>query len=89
LKSAIYENDYKKNLKRLPVLLNGGFAAWKRFAGDEWIEKSNTGSILDKSKRNGVVISNDNPTSWIENFNNERYELTSKVLSNFISLHNL
>lgn len=74
LKNAIYVNDYKKNLKRPPVLLNGGFAAWRRFASDKWIEKSNTNS--DKSKRNGVVISDNNPTSWAENFNNERYELT-------------
>ncbi|CAB4484010.1 cysteine proteinase [Rhizophagus irregularis] len=70
LKNAIYVNDYKKNLKRPPVLLNGGFAAWRRFASDKWIEKSNTNS--DKSKRNGVVISDNNPTSWAENFNNER-----------------
>ncbi|CAG8473776.1 11279_t:CDS:2 [Funneliformis mosseae] len=42
LKSAIYENDYQKKLRRMPVLLNGGFEAWKRLAGDNWIEKSNT-----------------------------------------------
>jgi hypothetical protein len=87
LKSAIYVNDYKKILKRPPVLLNGGFAAWKRVAADKWIEKSNTNG--DKSKRNGVVISDNNPTSWAENINNERYELTfdvSKVLSDFINI---
>ncbi|CAI2172649.1 19208_t:CDS:2, partial [Funneliformis geosporum] len=42
LKSAIYENDYQKKLRRQPVLLNGGYVAWKRLAGDNWIEKSNT-----------------------------------------------
>ncbi|RIA96486.1 hypothetical protein C1645_687798 [Glomus cerebriforme] len=85
LKSAIYVNDYKKNLKRLPVLLNGGFEAWKRLAGDKWIETSiqSDGAISrdkilsnnDKSKRNGLLIPNDNPTSWVENVNNERYGL--------------
>ena len=90
LKSAIYESEFKKNLKRFPVLLNGGFEAWKRLAGNQWIEKSNTsvgsenetGVIPrdrmslnnDKSKRNGLVIPNDN-SNWVENLNNERYDL--------------
>ena len=95
LKSAIYESEFKKNLKRFPVLLNGGFEAWKRLAGSNWIEKSNTsiGSVAnnsenetgaiprdrmslnnDKSKRNGLVIPNDN-SNWVENLNNERYDL--------------
>ncbi|GES76716.1 cysteine proteinase [Rhizophagus clarus] len=75
LKSAIYVNDYKKNLKRPPVLLFGGYTAWKRYAADKWIEKSNTNG--DKSKRNGIVISNDNPTSWVENISSE-----SKIQNN-------
>jgi ubiquitin carboxyl-terminal hydrolase 8 len=95
LKSAICESEFKKNLKRFPVLLNGGFEAWKRLAGNQWIEKSNTNvSIVtnnseietrviprdrlslnnDKSKRNGLIIPNDN-SDWVENLNSERYDL--------------
>lgn len=34
LMSAIYDNDFTKNLKRAPVLLTGGWEAWEREVGE-------------------------------------------------------
>lgn len=37
LNRAIYELEFKKNLKKPPILLVGGMAAWKRDLGEEMI----------------------------------------------------
>ncbi|RUP49463.1 hypothetical protein BC936DRAFT_142475 [Jimgerdemannia flammicorona] len=37
LKIAIYENEFTKSLPRMPVLLVGGFEAWRAFAKDKGV----------------------------------------------------
>ncbi|CAG8570717.1 9492_t:CDS:2, partial [Racocetra fulgida] len=53
---AICENEFKKHLKRPPVLLNGGFNAWVRLVGEPGIECNVNNSI--RANQRDSVISN-------------------------------
>lgn len=75
---AIFDTEFKKRLKRSPVLLNGGFNAWFRLTDEAGVERgtsqnsetqSNAQNILrseqgnNNFKRNGVIITDEN-RSW-------------------------
>ncbi|KAG9284877.1 hypothetical protein G9A89_003800 [Geosiphon pyriformis] len=92
LVQAIWVNEFQKPPKRPPVLLVGGFEGWKRLTGDAGIENAvSKTSIIgvreplpqhDKTKRNGILISDnrnwtgslqkpnniDNPSQQVANF---------------------
>ncbi|CAJ0824154.1 21934_t:CDS:2 [Entrophospora sp. SA101] len=40
--NIIYENEYMKKLKRSPLLLNGGFASWKRLYSETGTESTSS-----------------------------------------------
>ncbi|CAG8813041.1 30926_t:CDS:2, partial [Racocetra persica] len=52
---AIFENEFKKPLKRYPVFLVGGFIAWEQLTGETGVERNNPNiqtnqfSIYDKA----------------------------------------
>lgn len=47
LREAIYENEFGKMLQRAPVMLAGGFEAWKQVIGDRGIFKYNNDSPVE------------------------------------------
>jgi ubiquitin carboxyl-terminal hydrolase 8 len=65
LRNAIYEYEFSKMLLNAPVMLAGGFEAWKQVIGDKGIFKENNGSPLEKQS------SGDSPyqknTHWLKN----------------------
>lgn len=66
---AIYEFEFKKNLKRPPLLLVGGMAAWRHDMGMELIEgrRQETRDDADLSLRNPSVVdtSSTEQTSYV------------------------
>ena len=51
--SAVYENEFMKNLKNPPVLLCGGLEAWKRDLGEEEVVRGREGSGIESGTGNG------------------------------------
>ena len=52
LTCAIYEKEFRKMLKRMPVLLIGGLDAWKReFGDDEVVEGGGGGEVVAEPKK--------------------------------------
>lgn len=49
---VIYEKEFRKNLKRMPVLLVGGINAWKRdFGGSEVVGDGSGAPVLSPSPK--------------------------------------
>jgi ubiquitin carboxyl-terminal hydrolase 8 len=51
LREAIYIHEYGKLLQRPPVMLAGGFEAWKQMIGDRGIYKYNNDSPVERSNQ--------------------------------------
>ncbi|KAI8644102.1 hypothetical protein BD408DRAFT_450842 [Parasitella parasitica] len=49
LRAAIYELEFKKVLQRAPVMLSGGFDAWRQVIGEKGIYKYNVNNDLPSS----------------------------------------
>ncbi|RUS15656.1 hypothetical protein BC937DRAFT_92172, partial [Endogone sp. FLAS-F59071] len=55
LKSAIYETEFLKILPRIPVLLVGGFEAWRAFVKDPGVFVFKNGGSENAGSRRGSV----------------------------------
>jgi ubiquitin carboxyl-terminal hydrolase 8 len=55
---AIYENEFRKMLKRMPVLLVGGFDAWRREFGDDGVVEDGAIAVTERPRKmSGPVAS--------------------------------
>lgn len=51
LHAAIYEMEFQKTLLRAPMMLAGGFDAWRTTIGDKGVHRYDQGSFDDNSPR--------------------------------------